>query len=435
VKTDLNVYPVPPVALPPALGKYTDPVFGTEVMRVTANGGDSAYAVWPLVNKDSTRFLSPEGPLGQGGIFVYDLDPEGFALSNRRALPSVPGGVRYEGLLWSGLRPSVFYCVGNMAPHVFEVDVDSGAVKTLFSVDPKFYLLRPSCSRDDKRFGFILRDMAAGAQVGYGAWEVGKGFVWSRLTDAKSKCQIDRSGKFFVVYHEEQGAGVTTQTIVNLDTGAEDRLTDNEPDYGLGHCDLGYDFAVGADNWRNALTWRRLSDPHNHKKVWDFKGWGAESNGNRGGVHVSCAASDGWALVSTYGEPSATGLLDSEIFKVNENGEVRRYLHHRSTWGNNYYHSPRASQSPDGRFAAYVSDNGTGQYELMLAKLEAATTSPAPPPPPVVAPVPPTTPVVEPRDCPLTVSAENRVTAEMRAKGFEWDRRLSTKRVQYVKVK
>jgi hypothetical protein len=62
-------------------------------------------------------------------------------------------------------------------------------------------------------------------------------------------------------------------------------------------------------------------------------------------------------------------------------------------------------------------------------------TAPAPPPPPVVAPVPPTTPVVEPRDCPLTVSAENRVTAEMRAKGFEWDRRLSTKRVQYVKVK
>src|SRR6266545_805458 len=57
--TSWNVYPVPPApALPPAGGTFTDPTFGTTLMRVTdANDGidcHNAYAIWQAFNADDT---------------------------------------------------------------------------------------------------------------------------------------------------------------------------------------------------------------------------------------------------------------------------------------------------------------------------------------------------------------------------------------------
>ena len=66
VKTDLGIYPDGDApALPSAGGKLIDPVFGTEIMRVTderdgANFG-TAYAYWATFNSNSTRVIfSPQ---------------------------------------------------------------------------------------------------------------------------------------------------------------------------------------------------------------------------------------------------------------------------------------------------------------------------------------------------------------------------------------
>src|SRR5205085_6417087 len=61
-QTSSAVFPEPALpALPAAGGKFRDPVFGTEIMRVTderdgmQNG--TFYPHWPTFNADSTRLL------------------------------------------------------------------------------------------------------------------------------------------------------------------------------------------------------------------------------------------------------------------------------------------------------------------------------------------------------------------------------------------
>ena len=65
VRTDRRVYVAPPAPpLPRAGGKFFDPVFGAEIMRVTdaaTTGNRSAgtsYSYWPTFNRDNTRLFA-----------------------------------------------------------------------------------------------------------------------------------------------------------------------------------------------------------------------------------------------------------------------------------------------------------------------------------------------------------------------------------------
>src|SRR5689334_19134107 len=68
IKTDRAVYPEPSLpALPKAGGKYIDPVFGTEIMRVTDEtdgpvpGLGTYYSHWPTFNCNNTKLLIRKG--------------------------------------------------------------------------------------------------------------------------------------------------------------------------------------------------------------------------------------------------------------------------------------------------------------------------------------------------------------------------------------
>jgi hypothetical protein len=79
VKTDLGIYPDPPLpTLPEAGATYVDPVFGTTIMRLTdeADGRDckTVYSYWPTLNLDSTRLIVAcnDGPV------LVNFGPQGF---------------------------------------------------------------------------------------------------------------------------------------------------------------------------------------------------------------------------------------------------------------------------------------------------------------------------------------------------------------------
>ncbi|MCA1619135.1 MAG: hypothetical protein LC795_07460 [Acidobacteria bacterium] len=88
-----TVFPEPALpALPAAGGTFRDPVFGTEVMRVTdARDGKlngTFYPHWPTLNADSTRLLVKRYETGDA---VYSFDPVNFKLgatTSRRTPPS-----------------------------------------------------------------------------------------------------------------------------------------------------------------------------------------------------------------------------------------------------------------------------------------------------------------------------------------------------------
>src|SRR5207237_6868695 len=78
--------PLPP--LPTAGGKFRDPVFGTEIMRVTdarygAQNG-TFYPHWPTFNADSTRLLVRRRDTDDA---IYAFNPDNFTLGDKYVVP------------------------------------------------------------------------------------------------------------------------------------------------------------------------------------------------------------------------------------------------------------------------------------------------------------------------------------------------------------
>lgn len=74
IKTDRDYYPIlPRPALPPAGGKFCDPTFGTQIMRVTdentvpGGGAGTSYSYYPTFNSDNSRLLVMESGAPQFG--------------------------------------------------------------------------------------------------------------------------------------------------------------------------------------------------------------------------------------------------------------------------------------------------------------------------------------------------------------------------------
>src|SRR5919206_3990305 len=91
-QTSSAVIPEPPLpTLPAAGGKFRDPAFGTEVMRVTdeRDGVENGnfYPHWPTFNADSTRLLVRRRDTGDA---IYTFDPNAFTLGTSFVIPRLP---------------------------------------------------------------------------------------------------------------------------------------------------------------------------------------------------------------------------------------------------------------------------------------------------------------------------------------------------------
>src|SRR5712664_1423557 len=140
IKTDRAVYPEPPLpTLPSAGGTFTDPVFGTQIMRVTdatecpAPGCGTWYSRWPTFNSDSTRILIRKGT--SGDVIIKAFDPIAFTLgATIRTIATITNGysLAWQGATWSRTDPDlIFVHAGNY---------ETGATVT----GMKLYTYRPS---------------------------------------------------------------------------------------------------------------------------------------------------------------------------------------------------------------------------------------------------------------------------------------------------
>src|SRR5947209_6514686 len=89
--SDRGIYAKPPLPiLPPAGGKYRDPVFGTEIMRATdesdcpAPGCGTYYPHWPTFNADNTKLFIRKGEMGNA--IIKDFDPVNFNVGASKVL-------------------------------------------------------------------------------------------------------------------------------------------------------------------------------------------------------------------------------------------------------------------------------------------------------------------------------------------------------------
>lgn len=379
--TDHNIYPLPPLPeLPPAGGVFHDPTFCTPILRVTdENDGQyfqNAYSYWPTFNRNNSRIfiLQDEGSL-QG--MTYRFDPKTLSISDKEYVlfePTPDGDIpSREDAIWSGLNPDVLFCHSQL--NLWTYDVRTHAYALIRNFDAELgngYLKQMSRSTDDNTFAFTTANRRY-RETGSLAWrrDEDRAVVRPLEPEGLDEVQIDKTGRYLVIKTNGHGDGVIQARVLDVDTGVVDELTDGPPDYAPGHGDVGFGEVIGYDNWLNRMRLRKLSDPHVKKTVFDLgNDWTQD-------VHVSWLLDDdAWVLYSLYSQDvcDSPGLFHNEIILMRTDGseEVRRLAHHRSCVSD-YWASPRADISRDGRFVAFTSNwGGADRRDVFILKVTGA---------------------------------------------------------------
>lgn len=390
LKTDLGIYPPPtPPALPASGGKITDVTFGTTILRVTdeADGKNNyhAYSYWPCFNADNSMVYVYRV---NGAAKIYNLDTATFSISNKRnAFQTLISG-EYplgEDQVWSRTDKNILYC------HTYQRLVAYNVKKQTYKLLKDFsgiigrneYLVQMSCNDDATKFAFSLKNKSSYKITGYVVWDAKYNTIYQVHTSKIDEVQLDKTGGYLWIKTTLQGAGKIQCSVFGFADSLTQNLTDNKPDYAPGHGDTGPGFIVGYENWENRILYRTCNNPHTFKEVWDFKDdWSQDT-------HLSLLSSNtSWVLASAYvanaGLPSS-GLFENEIFQVTTDGtmQVRRLCHHQSNYissGNNYWASPRASISYDGKFIMFTSNWGNKKRtDVFILKIPPAAATPAEP--------------------------------------------------------
>jgi hypothetical protein len=421
IRTDRRVYPAPPLpALPRAGGKFNDPVFGTQIMRVTdakdypAPGCGNWYSQWPTLNSDNTRLLIRCGV--SGDVLIKAFDPVNFSLGvTLHKSPTLPGGVAldWQGATWSRTDPDlIFLHVG-----YYNRDLPSTGMK-LYAYRPSinaFRLLKDFApqlapGKPDYLFEMHIAQDGRDDIFTFMHYRVGDPnnplyfIVWNRLTDkvlyhlSNQEKQVgdnhnydlnsggaDKSGRYLVFSHNKTEPNNARHEVLDLQTGRWNTVYWTGADDPTQHGDSGTGTNAGRGNFTGGFNLRSLNDVHHFKLLFDFKDEHGVLNWTQD-LHTTLYADDeSWVTIGFYAEPESKrlpgpGAFDDEVMQIAMDGSqrIRRLFHHRSLIDNRsettgYWAAPKATISRDGRFIAFTSNWGnSGRYDLFIARIDPA---------------------------------------------------------------
>lgn len=351
--------------VPPAKGgTYTDPVFGTEIKRLSnalaspdnADGGNltwvmNEYSTMSAFNLDRSLFILQQDSYfglydGQGN-YLRDLPFEVYASSEPR---------------WSRKSASLLYFINGNQLKSYDVSAGTTRVVHAFSE----YTEVSGHGESDISFdGDHLVLAGDGRFI----------FVYEISSDTKGQV-FDTGGRPWDSLYITPDNHVTITWIdagTSRYTGIE--LFDRNMSFLRQLADAGGHMDVTRDSdGSEVLVWTNSADPtpicdngiikirlsDAHQTCLTTLDWSL-------GVHISCPDGDGSCIVSTYApsdpDPSASWpAYTGEIFQVMLDGsEVRRLAHHRSRAFNGYNYMTRASISRDGARLVYSSNYGQQQ--------------------------------------------------------------------------
>ncbi len=202
IKYDYGVYPPPSPAptLPAAGGKFTDPVFGTSILRVTdANDGTvnhQSYSYWPSINKNSSLlYISSVN----GNPTLYDFDTTTFSILNKRAFfasnPPSGGAPSSEDAIWSGTQNNIMLC--HTAQKLWSYNTSTNTymlIKDFSSTYPNIYLWQMSRSINDSVFAFTYKDNVNYNVLGWIVYNASSNKIDTANLAGLDEVQVDKTG-------------------------------------------------------------------------------------------------------------------------------------------------------------------------------------------------------------------------------------------------
>jgi hypothetical protein len=373
---------------------------GSLIMRVTGasdfagKSTTNAYSYWPSINSNSTRLiLNVMGGTPQ----IYDFNPTTFTLGARQNLFATNpngGSLSWEDAVWSATDPNILYAHDNVGSRLWAYNVSTRTYSLLKNFNTLnnsasnptgtgTFIAQMSVSNNSDVFAFTVRNHPAGTEnypiTGYAAWKASTNAMTVNApipSQGLDEVQIDKTGRYLVIKTNTSGTSSSIEVkVTDTQTNITTDLTDGAPDYSPGHSDNGHGIVVGADNWLNRITVRNLATPKVVNTVLSSGSDWSQSN------HISMLANDeSKALISffTAGTFAQSKSFNDKIVFASLNGSqtVTELGYHYSvfntprTTDDNYYNSPRANISRDGRFITFTSNwNDSGRTDVYILAL------------------------------------------------------------------
>lgn len=379
----------------PAKGStYTDPTFGTKVLRLTdsSDGGSAtvAYSYWPTFNSNSSKLIIAL----DFNPYLYNFNANDLTFQKIGPLFN-SDSMQFEGLSWSASDTNTIYGVSgsnsstllrayNVSTKQFTIIHDFTAAGELPVGTPR----QMSKARSNDRY-FSFHWYPAGSSTVRYAVVYDKQLNKTYLFDVQAsygmasfdECRLDRDGQFLTIV---TGKESYVWQFATQSASQRTVISYNGSERSGGHYDLGSGTLVHSDLWGNngnRVIKSNLNNPASWSSVFDsgVTDWASSQ-------HISMLGpNDTWALVTTETKPSDYNVpFTNEIFlaKTDGSGSVLRLVH-PNTSNNTYENLPFANMSPDGRFVAYNSDWNGGHCDVYIAAVPAgiwgATSTPVNP--------------------------------------------------------
>ena len=374
------------VTLPAAGGSYTDPAFGTKIIRATDSRDGTrcthAYAYWPAFNSDGTRLMLACDDV----IRLYRFDPTINKLTPDGTLRGADGyNVQFDGATWSyaSNAPSTVYALDQNGTRLWRIVVSKRGLsgytllKDFSAWSPNRTVQHLTVSDNNDVYSVYTRDRTTGAAKDVLVWErsLDKVRIFPRpIGKVVNEAHVSRDGARVMVNFENEdvalwdfrSGGVTWMHRGN----AEDNIG--------GHFDIGRDFIANSDAYHtgvavrpatggttdNVLTYTR-ADGSDNWTLYD---------------HVSLRGEgEEWVTGSTYGGDGSGSAFEDEIFMVRTDGSgFVRLAHSRSKELNpdhdeRYYAQPRAVVDRHGKYIVFTSDLGSSsRFDVIIVKVPSA---------------------------------------------------------------
>jgi len=404
-------------AMLPSRGPFTfPPPYNTTGIRLTSAedcGGQDCvrpigYSYWSNINNHAGRdtmliVIGLDRRFGGGGPTLFSVDKRTGETRNAGPLFTAASPFSHssgEGWYFSGTRPHALYM--NSGARLLRYDVQARTFETALDVTSHFganrYIWQAHSSHDDRVHSATLRDRATYATLGCVAYrEDTQQWFFAPQIGVYDECQIDKSGRWLVIKENVDGRNGEDNRIIDLETGSERVLLDENG--AVGHSDMGFGYMVGADNWHpqpGAIrTWSFDKDISGGEPVapvadqgtldYHLPSWGASvghiAHGNaRPGIgldrQIVCSSSASRVVVPRVNEIVCyrlNGSLDALVVAPNLTN-----LDAPGGGPQEYNKLPKGNLDPTGKYFLWTSNAGSSRLDAFIVRVPTALLNPAP---------------------------------------------------------
>jgi len=335
-------------------------------------------------------FVTLDRARGGGGPTLFSLDKASGTVTKAGPLFGASSALSWatgEGWYFSGTRPRALYV--NDGPALKRYDVLSKVSETVFDVSTQPGLFGANrmiwqlhSASDDRVHSATLKDGSTYADLGCLAYrEDMKQFSYYPIRSTSSsydECQIDKSGRWLLIKENVDGLSGEDNRIIDLSSGTESTLLDQNG--AAGHSDSGDGYMVAADNWDshpNAIKlWKFGQNPLQGRLVYHNTDWNVQAPNHVSHANAKLGVAPEQQYVCGSGANRTNSNRANEIICFPLDGSLRVLVVapvmtdlNATGGGDDYSKAPKGNIDVTGQYFIWTSNMGGNRLDAFLVRV------------------------------------------------------------------